>query len=89
MIATLCNFLLLHELRVDTLREISDKSVMGADFTDLASLHHDDLVSIPDGRETMRDYYGGNVAAEFLPDLIYRGLDLLLIGLIQGRRGLI
>ena len=62
---------------------------MSADLPDLTSLHHNDLVSVSNCRETMRYNNSGNVPSKLLPDLIYRCLDLFLIGLIKSRSSFI
>lgn len=49
---------------------------------DLSLAHHDDVVSVPDGGESVGDHYGGNGSKVFA-DLIYGILDLLLVLLVQ------
>ena len=55
---------------------------------DLALAHHDDVVSMPDGGESMSDNYGGDGSKVFA-DLIDGILDLLLVFLIQSTCSLI
>ena len=55
---------------------------------DLALAHHNDVVSMSDGRESVGDYNGGDGSKVFA-DLIDGILDLLLVLLIQGTSSLI
>ena len=55
---------------------------------DLPLTHHDDVVSMPDGGESVRDHYGGN-GTQVLSDLINGVLHLLLVLLVQGTSGFI
>ena len=80
---TLCHLLLPHELRIDSLREVFEEGVMGADFSDLARLHDYDLICVSDCRETMCDDYCGNITPKLLSNLIYSSLYLFLVGLVK------
>jgi len=55
---------------------------------DLALAHHNDVVSMPDGGESVGDHYRGD-GSKVLADLIDGILDLLLVLLVQGTSRLI
>lgn len=73
--------LLSNEFGVKAIREIGKESLVVALLNDFALLHHNDVVSIPDGRESMGDNNSGN-RAKIFPNLIYGGLNLLFILLV-------
>ncbi len=55
---------------------------------DLALTHHDNVVGMSDGGESVGDHYGGD-GAQVLSDLINGVLHLLLVLLVQGTSGFI
>lgn len=61
---------------------------MSAFFDDNAVLHHQDLVSVDDGGESMGDHNGGDLA-EFVSDVVDCLLHFLFIFLVQSTSGLV
>jgi hypothetical protein len=58
---------------------------MSAYLLNFSRLHNYDFISVPNGRQSMGYYYGGNVAAEFQPDFVNSSLHFTFIGFIQSR----
>jgi hypothetical protein len=72
----------LNEFGIETVWEGLQNLLVISLFDDLALTHHDDVVGVPDGGESVGDHYGGDGSKVFA-DLIYGILDLLLVLLVQ------
>jgi hypothetical protein len=56
---------------------------MVTDLHDLACLHYNNLISILDSGKSMSDNYGGDMAAELLPNLINCSLNLSFVSFVK------
>lgn len=80
--------LFLTESSVNSIWILLQKSVMISYLNHFSVLHHNNLVSVSNGREPMSNHYSGNVT-DLLSIVIDSILDSFLIHLIKSRGGLI